>query len=180
MINQIQEFLSSKNYKDLKEFLKSLNEADIAECLNELTKESLDMSCKINQLEYKVDVLKGENKKISLEYIKQECENVLSVLQVFGPAINEAVKQPDLYSAVGVFILNIDPQSTAEYFVDSNNSNSLTKNEVKKTKSENNKEIKEVKSEIRGLKAELKENKRLPDECKENMEKAREKFYGNN
>ena len=39
MINQIKEFLSNKNYKELKEFLKTLNEADVAECLNELTKE---------------------------------------------------------------------------------------------------------------------------------------------
>ena len=39
MINEIQEFLSAKNYKGLKEFLSTLNEADIAECLNELSKE---------------------------------------------------------------------------------------------------------------------------------------------
>ena len=39
MIETIKEFLTLKNYKELKAFLKTLNEADIAECFNDLNKE---------------------------------------------------------------------------------------------------------------------------------------------
>ena len=54
--------------------------------LSQLTKDALDLSCEINQLEYKIDVLKGNIKKTKIDYTLQEFENSLSIIKVFGPA----------------------------------------------------------------------------------------------
>ena len=147
--------------------------------LSQLTKDALDLSCEINQLEYKIDVLKGNIKKTKIDYTLQEFENSLSIIKVFGPALNEAVHQSDLISAAGSFILNLNPQDVAECVVDLTNSNNLSKNELNKNIKEIKKEIKEIKTNIVGLKAEMKENQRLQNEAKQSMNDASKKFYGN-
>ncbi len=137
--------------------------------------ETLIIQNKIGSLNHKIGILKNEVFELEIEYKKQQINDFINIINVFGQAAYNAYQQSyDMPSLGFSLLLNLNPETVAETISDYSNSPRITSTDVKQLKLKNKKEIKKEKSEMRGLEAELKSYESEIIRMKEEMNGNRE------